>query len=60
MNGLDAAEFMMAGAAAVQVGTLNFIDPAGALRVVNELKSYCEKNQIENVSTLTGSMEKPT
>ena len=59
MSGHDAVEFMMAGAAAVQVGTLSFVDPSGALRVLHELEAYCEENKIKQVSSLTGSMEKP-
>src|SRR5206468_2124644 len=36
-SGTDAAEFMIAGAAAVQVGTASFWDPQAPLRVAREL-----------------------
>ena len=41
-RGIDAAEFMLAGATAVAVGTANFMDPTSSVRVVNELVDYCE------------------
>jgi len=37
MSGADALEFMIAGARAVQVGTANFVEPAAALRIVEEM-----------------------
>ena len=56
MTGEDAAEFMLCGASAVQVGTANLIEPRACLRIINELKLYCERNSIENVSALTGAL----
>jgi dihydroorotate dehydrogenase (NAD+) catalytic subunit len=35
--GLDALEFLQAGAAAVQVGTANFYDPLATVRIIHEL-----------------------
>lgn len=40
-SGWDAAELMLAGAAAVQVGTASFADPAAAGRVQRELLAWC-------------------
>ena len=55
MNWKDVVEFMIAGASAVQLGTLNFIDPSAAERIVNELEDYCIKFGIEKLSDITGS-----
>ncbi len=40
-NGWDAAELMMAGASAVQVGTATFADPAAPVKVQRELLEWC-------------------
>ncbi len=42
----DVLEFLAAGAAAVQVGTANFKDPAVAGRLVAELAAYCEAKKM--------------
>ena len=39
----DVLEFLAAGAAAVQIGTANFKEPAVSARLVEELSAYCEK-----------------
>ena len=41
-SGEDAAEFLVAGASAVQVGTANFWDPAAPGRIARELDEYLE------------------
>ncbi|GMT42551.1 MAG: dihydroorotate dehydrogenase B (NAD(+)), catalytic subunit [bacterium] len=53
----DVLEFMIAGAAAVQLGTMNFIEPDISARLVKELAGYCEEKGIGNVSDITGSLE---
>jgi dihydroorotate dehydrogenase (NAD+) catalytic subunit len=55
MNWKDVIEFMIVGASAVQIGTLNFIDPTSSVKIVNELEEYCEKNNYKNISDLTAS-----
>ncbi len=56
MTGKDALEFIIAGARAVQVGTLNLIEPGGALRVIREIESYMRKHGFKNMEELTGSL----
>jgi dihydroorotate dehydrogenase (NAD+) catalytic subunit len=51
----DVIEFIMAGAAAVSVGTMNMIDPMLALRLTDELAEYMNSNGITEISGLTGS-----
>lgn len=55
MNWKDVVEFMIVGASAVQVGTLNFIDPTAPERMVKELEDYCVSVQINKLSELTAS-----
>jgi dihydroorotate dehydrogenase (NAD+) catalytic subunit len=55
MNWKDVIEFMIVGASAIQIGTLNFIDPAAPERMVKELEDHCISNRIEKISNLTGS-----
>ncbi len=57
MTGEDAAEFMLAGAAAVAVGTANFVDPTSAERVGDELEAFCREQGIAKVADLTGALE---
>lgn len=59
MTGEDAAEFMLAGAAAIAVGTANFVDPGAATRVAAELEKFCAEEGIAAVCQLTGALELP-
>ncbi len=55
MNWKDIVEFMIVGSSAIQLGTLNFINPAAAIEMINSLEQYCEANSVKNISQLTGS-----
>lgn len=52
----DAIEFMLAGASAVQIGTANFIDPQITIKIIDGIKSYLEKHQMDSVQALIGGM----
>jgi dihydroorotate dehydrogenase (NAD+) catalytic subunit len=52
----DVLEFLMAGAVAVQVGTMNFVEPNICERLVDELYAYCEKEKVKNIKTVIGSL----
>ncbi len=56
VTGEDAAEFLLAGAAAVQVGTANFLDPAACVRVAAELEAFCADQGLAAVSELVGGL----
>jgi dihydroorotate dehydrogenase (NAD+) catalytic subunit len=56
-TGEDAAEFLVAGASAVQVGTANFWDPEAPCRVARELDDYLAKENIDNVQQLVGTLQ---
>lgn len=57
MNWKDAAEFMIAGAAAVQLGTVNFINPNAGVEIVEGLKTFCEQTSVNKISELTASYQ---
>ena len=52
----NVVEFLIAGANAVQIGTANFRDPSLAGRLVGELREWCERHNVKNVSELTGTL----
>ncbi len=54
-NTEDAIEFLIAGASAVQLGTINFINPNAGIEIIEGLKNYCLQNNVNNISKLTGS-----
>lgn len=56
MNSVDAVEFLIAGATAIQVGTANFIDPQITMKIIDGLNFYLDKHKIKSVKELTGSM----
>lgn len=58
MTGIDAAEFMLAGATAVQVGTATMVDPRSIGRIARELDAYCQSQALDRVSDLTGALIK--
>ncbi|MDR1524604.1 MAG: dihydroorotate dehydrogenase [Tannerella sp.] len=53
----DAVEFMLAGAAAVQIGTYNFVDPEISVKVVTGINDYCDRHGFRSARELTGAME---
>lgn len=59
MSGADALEFLVAGAAAVEVGTASFVDPDAAERIVGEIASWCEAHGIAAVRDVVGTIEVP-
>ncbi len=57
MNGEDAIEFMLAGAAAVQVGTANLIRPTACQDVINEMEIIAGTENMLQVSQYTGLLQ---
>ena len=55
-TGRDALEFMVAGAAAVQVGTASFADPRATLRIIGEMEDYCRHRGLASVRSLIGTL----
>ena len=53
----DAIEYLIAGAAAVQVGTATFIEPAIMARMIEDLKRYLSAEGLNSVRQLIGSVQ---
>ena len=53
-TGEDAIEFLMAGATAVSVGTMNFIDPQTTAKVADGIEAYMKRKGAEDIHELIG------
>jgi dihydroorotate dehydrogenase (NAD+) catalytic subunit len=53
----DVIEFMLAGASAVEVGTVNFWDPCASETLVDTLEKWCLEHRVEKISDLTRGLE---
>ena len=53
----DALEFILAGASAVAVGTMNFVEPAAMAEVIAGLADYCRRHQVARVADLVGALQ---
>jgi len=58
-SGVDAAEFLVAGAAAVEVGTATFWDPRAPLRIARELDRFLGDEGIASVREIVGTLAWP-
>jgi dihydroorotate dehydrogenase (NAD+) catalytic subunit len=55
--GEDAAEFLISGASAVEVGTASFWDPSSVERVARELDRFLREQRVDRVKDLVGTLE---
>lgn len=55
-SGIDAVEFMLAGATAVAVGSANFVNPHATLDVIEGIKQYCIDQGVSDVNDLIGGL----
>lgn len=56
-NGLDAIEFMMAGASAIQIGTINFVNPMAGKEIVEEMEKFCLDQGIKDINEIIGCIK---
>ena len=56
-SGEDAAEFLIAGASAVEVGTATFWDPRSPLRIAGELGEFLRREKIARATDLVGTLK---
>lgn len=56
MNYEDVIEFMLAGASCVQIGTANFINPDITMKIIHDLKVFCNQNNIKDINEIIGAM----
>jgi dihydroorotate dehydrogenase (NAD+) catalytic subunit len=52
----DAVEYMLAGASAVQVGTVTFLQPAAMTTIIEGIEAFCVHREIARVAELTGGV----
>ncbi len=53
-TGADVVEFLLAGAAAVEVGTATFADPRAPRRILTEFEKWCDRHDVSSVAELIG------
>lgn len=53
----DAIEFLMAGATAVSVGAMNFVNPYATMEILDGLEQYMQQYGIEDIRELIGCVQ---
>ena len=56
-NGIDAIEFMMAGASAIQIGTVNFTNPMAGKEIIEEMENFCKSQGIKDIKEIIGCIK---
>ncbi len=56
-NAEDAIEFILAGASAVSVGAMNFINPYCTMEIVQGIEDYMRRYNVENLTDLIGAVQ---
>ena len=56
MDAMDALEFLIVGARAIQVGTANFVNPRATVEIVEGLAAYLVENKIADIGQVIGSL----
>ena len=59
-SAVDALEFIIAGATAVQVGTANFVDPFIWSKLTTGITEYMQRHNVRRISDLVGSIDTST
>jgi dihydroorotate dehydrogenase (NAD+) catalytic subunit len=55
-NTQDALEFIITGASAVQVGTMNYVQPKATLEIIEGLREFCTKEKLSRIGDLVGTL----
>lgn len=53
----DAIEFILAGATAVSVGAMNFVNPYTTVEVIKGIEDYMKQYNVENLTDLIGAVQ---
>jgi dihydroorotate dehydrogenase (NAD+) catalytic subunit len=53
-SGKDAIEFMMAGASAIQIGTVNFVNPMAGKEIIEEMEAFLIEQGIKDINEIVG------
>jgi dihydroorotate dehydrogenase (NAD+) catalytic subunit len=57
ISAIDALEFIVAGATAIQVGTASFLDPSAAQTIAREMELYLAENGIASIREMIGTLK---
>ncbi|MCA9251962.1 MAG: dihydroorotate dehydrogenase [Phycisphaerae bacterium] len=55
----DAIEFHLAGATGIAVGTSLFVDPRSPLAIIDGMKSYLQRHQLDSIQNIIGQVQLP-
>lgn len=55
-SAMDAIEFILAGATAVQIGTANYADPSISIKVIEGMEDYCRQQNVSTITDLVGKV----
>lgn len=53
-NAQDALEFLMAGASAIQVGTMNFVNPRAGVEIIEGIEAFLQQEGVSEISEIIG------
>ncbi len=56
-NAEDAIEFILAGASAISVGAMNFVNPYCTMEIVQGIEDYMRRYNVENLTDLIGAVQ---
>ena len=56
-TGEDAIEFLMAGATAVAVGAMNFVNPTATVDVIEGIEKYMMRHNISDINEIIGCVK---
>ena len=56
VKAMDALEFLIVGAKAVQVGTANFVDPTAMISIIEGIEEFLAEEGIDDIHDLIGSL----
>ncbi len=56
-NAEDAIEFILAGASAVSIGAMNFVNPYTTIEVVKGIEDYMKRYNVDNLTDLIGAVD---
>ncbi len=57
INAEDAIEFILAGATAIEVGTVNFVNPKATTEIIEGIEAYLQRKGILDVKNIIGGMD---
>src|SRR5579863_2145603 len=55
-NATAALEFLMAGASAIQIGTINFVNPRAGIEIIEGIEAFLRKEGVEDIKEIVGAV----